>query len=371
MTYSDKIFSDNISSNKEPDYSDLGRPGNAEADARWKGAAISLNGISHQQTAWRSSLYEKHGIILGPAADPRMLKVFNPSAIVETDAISGKEMVVLYPRLEDGTGKHQWYGTSRVGRTVSYDGVNFGPIEIVLEPVEPWEKPGGVEDPRVTPLKHSFNGKDYNYLITYTAYDGQIARLAMADSADGINWENRRLVFDDNYLTGLNLNKDFDPRWTKAGAVVPELINSEYYMYFGEGTVWLARSNDLKNWTVDPGPVLPTRSGYFDQDLAEAGPAPEILPPSADFPDGGILLVYNGDARPLGYSTGEAVFDLNSPGKLLYRSDIPVLIPSETYECSGQVDKVIFTEGMVSFNGKRYLYYGAADDHIAVATADL
>lgn len=353
------------------DYSKLGRPGNAEAESRWKGASIELRAEGDSQTAWRSSEYQKHGLILGPTADPLMLKVFNPSAIVQKDPQSGVELVVLYPRLEDGTGQHQWHGTSRIGRAVSTDGINFSSIEIVLEPTEPWEKPGGVEDPRVAKLPHTFGGKDYNYIITYTAYDGEIARLAMADSVDGVSWENKRLVFDDAYLQSNPLSQEFDPRWTKAGALIPQEINGQYFMYFGEGQVWLAQSSDLKSWSFSPEPVLKRREQYFDQDLVEAGPTAEILPPSNDFPQGGILLVYNGDARPLGYSTGEAVFNIENPSELIYRSEVPVLIPLEDFECAGQVDKVIFTEGMVNFKGRRFLYYGAADDHIAAASAKI
>ena len=63
-------------------------------------------------------------------------------------------------------------------------------------------------------------------------------------------------------------------------------------------------------------------------------------------------------------STGQAPFPLA-------RLQKPFLTPTTTDEEHGQVDLVVFAEGIVQFRGKWFLYYGQADQTIGVATADV
>jgi predicted GH43/DUF377 family glycosyl hydrolase len=109
----------------------------------------------------------------------------------------------------------------------------------------------------------------------------------------------------------------------------------------------------------------------FDNDLVEPGP-PAIL--TGD----GIVLIYN--SRNYGatrdtmiaegtYSAGQALFDLQDPARLLLRSERPFFVPDREYEISGQVNRVVFLEGLVRWKGRWLLYYGTADSKIAVAEA--
>jgi beta-1,2-mannosidase len=41
--------------------------------------------------------------------------------------------------------------------------------------------------------------------------------------------------------------------------------------------------------------------------------------------------------------------------------------PEKPYELTGQVNQVVFIEGLVYFKKKYFLYYGTADSKIAVA----
>ncbi len=68
-----------------------------------------------------------------------------------------------------------------------------------------------------------------------------------------------------------------------------------------------------------------------------------------------------------------ALLDLNSPWKVLRRSDEWVLGPSAPYERIGDVADVVFPSGAVvkKETDQLYLYYGAADSTVAVATAKL
>ena len=152
-------------------------------------------------------------------------------------------------------------------------------------------------------------------------------------------------------------------------------------MYWGEFETYAAISDDLINWA----PVLDdnnelkviakVRKGYFDSDLVECGP-PAILT------DKGIVLIYNGknstdpekgDSRyPMGtYAAGQLLIDKDDPYMVLDRLDKPFFFPEANFEKSGQyVDGTVFTEGLVLYKGKYYMYYGCADSQVAVAIYD-
>jgi Predicted glycosylase len=91
-----------------------------------------------------------------------------------------------------------------------------------------------------------------------------------------------------------------------------------------------------------------------------------------------IVLFYNAknsegdDAEvklPKGtYSMGKAVFDINNPEKVISRSDTCLLRPSLPHELTGQYKSgTTFSEALVYFLGKWFLYYGTADSFVGVA----
>jgi hypothetical protein len=47
----------------------------------------------------------------------------------------------------------------------------------------------------------------------------------------------------------------------------------------------------------------------------------------------------------------------------------PFLVPEASDGAQGQVDQVVFAEGLVQFKGKWFLYYGQADSQPGVAAA--
>jgi beta-1,2-mannosidase len=290
--------------------------------------------------------------------------VFNPAAVVK----DGK--VHLLYRAEDTIGKNN--GTSRIGLAKSEDGLNFEKMPTPVfypenDSLKHLEWDGGVEDPRVV---ESADGK---YIMTYTSYDGEVARLMLAVSVDLLSWEKYGRV----------LKGKFKDTWSKAGAlvakregdkVIASTINDRYWMYFGDTDLFLAFSEDLIHWTpiVEDGklkPVLSPRPGYFDSRLVEPGPYALIR-------EEGILLLYNGmnldeggdpDLAAGAYSAGQALFDLSDPSIVKERSENHFLTPEKPYEIEGQINQVCFIEGMVPFKGNWFLYYGTADSKIAVA----
>lgn len=296
------------------------------------------------------------------------LHTFNPAAIVR-----GGEVCVLY-RAEDATGDMKIGGhTSRIGLARSRDGLHFvSDPSPVLFPANDDQKTnewtGGCEDPRVVETEEG------NYVLMYTEYcrnsQTHKAQLGVAMSDDLIHWKKCGPAF-------ANLGPDFVKRYTKSGAIVTHLVNGKllawkhdgkYWMYWGEGEIRLASSDDCIHWV--PGPVvLRTRPGKFDSSLVEAGP-PAILT------DRGILLIYNGRNGEHGdtnlsagaYSGGQALFDAKNPTNLLQRTDAPFYKPETDFERAGQYAAgTTFLEGLVFFKGNWLLYYGCADSYVAVA----
>jgi len=294
--------------------------------------------------------------------------VFNPAAVVHNDS------VFLIYRAEDTIGKHA--GTSRLGLAISTDGLHFiRRKEPILFPDEDYMKgyewEGGIEDPRVV------ESEDGTYIMTYTAYDGKVARLCVASSTNLVKWIKHGLVLQGKYVDS----------WSKSGAIVAkqvgkkivaQKIKGKYWMYFGDTDLFLATSDDLIHWqpieennTLKS--VLQPRKGYFDSRLVESGPYALLT-------EKGIVLIYNGMNLDVGgdstiakgaYCAGQALFDANDPSKLIDRLEKNFLRPDQPYEISGQVNQVCFVEGLVPFHGKWFLYFGTADSKIAVATSTI
>ena len=271
---------------------------------------------------------------------------FNP-AVVWT----GEAFVMLY-RAQDKAG------TSRLGFAESRDGVHFNRApEPALSPEAPYEKDGGVEDPRVVRIGNL-------WYLTYTAYNKQDAQLALAVSRDLRHWSREGVIMPAG-------KGRWNVHWTKSGAILDRKVNGNFWMYFmgdakdAPNQTGVAFSPNLLHWTEPlDHPVLPTRPGKFDSKVAEPGPPPVVLPE-------GILLIYNGADEKLVYRTGWALFDVNHPDRLIARSETPIFAPETEWEKVGQVPNVVFVEGLVRRGSDWLFYYGGADKYVGVARATL
>ncbi|MEI6047733.1 MAG: glycoside hydrolase family 130 protein [Bacteroidota bacterium] len=289
--------------------------------------------------------------------------VLNPSAIVK----DGK--VYMIYRAQDNEM------TSRLGLAISEDGQHFikQPAPVLYpdnDSMKQYEWKGGIEDPRIV------EGEDGTYIMTYTAYDGKVARLCLAASKDLTTWIKHGLVLS---------SEKYRDVWSKSGAIVSKLengkivatkIKDKYWMYFGDTDLFMATSNDLIHWDVAENEetkkmisVLHPRMGYYDSRLVEPGPYALVR-------ENGILLIYNGsnasnyndpNLPKFTYAAGQALFDKENPFKLVDRMDGPFIRPDKPYEKTGEVNEVCFVEGLVYFKNQWLLYYGTADSKIAVA----
>lgn len=306
--------------------------------------AAALCAQVDEQKAFKMSRLSEAPIIAPRGAGWESAGTFNPAVIVR-----GGKIVMLY-RAQDKQG------TSRLGYAESADGIHFTRRnQPVLSPLEPYEKDGGVEDPRLVQFGDT-------YYLTYTGYNKKDAQLCLATSKDLIHWHRKGVILPAN-------QGNWNVKWTKSGAIVPQKIRGRYWMYFlgtsadGKDQAGLASSADLLHWTEETKtPVLRARPGKFDSRVAEPGPPPIVM-------RGSILLVYNGADDNLVYRTGIAAFDLNDPQKLLWRSDKPFFAAEKEWEKVGQVPNVVFVEGMIQRGDSWFFYYGGADRYVGVAHA--
>ena len=298
--------------------------------------------------------------------------VFNPAAIVK----DGK--VYLFTRSEDNPAAILGGRTSRIGIAVSSDGLHFknypAPVLYPDGNFKQYDYPGGCEDPRIVETPEG------SYVMAYTSWNYDVPRLSIAVSTDLFHWQKKGPAFAAAY------NSKFLNLATKSASMVTEMKNGRpilaklkgrYWMYWGEHFVNLAWSDNLADWypLLDNAGQLSkamiTRPGKFDSDLTECGPPALIT-------DKGILLIYNGKnatnenadrSLAMGtYSVGQVVFDLNDMQKIVWRTDTCILKPSLPHEVTGQYKAgTTFSEGLVFFKEKWFLYYGTADSYVGVA----
>ncbi len=315
--------------------------------------------------------------ILKKAVHWEYTHTFNPAAI----AWNGK-LYVLF-RAEDTSGNGIGQYCSRVGLAESGDGRTFNvlPHPVLFPKPGRWEKyewPGGCEDPRIV------QSEDGTFVLTFTMWNHQVARLGVATSRNLVHWTHHGPVFRKAY------KGRFANLWCKSGAIVTKKIHDRivaakihdrYWMYWHtDRQILLAHSEDLLNWSpvLDangrPRLVLPkNKPGHFDSRLTEPGP-PALLT------ENGVVLFYNGmsDGRirkgpriPADqYSAGQALFSGDNPAELLHRPAQAFFWPQEPWEKTGQYKAgTTFIEGLAWFRKKWFLFYGGADTVVGMAVA--
>ncbi|KAA9149139.1 glycosylase [Amycolatopsis acidicola] len=291
--------------------------------------------------------------ILRPRGDGwESANLYNPAAIVVGDRVA-----LLYRA-------HAADRVSRIGLAWSDDGIRFErEDEPVLVPEHDYEK-AGCEDPRVTRV-------DGTFYLTYTGFSGASAQLCLATSADLREWTKHGPLFP-GFNTWRTLPYGPDVPWSKAGVIHPEKLVGRYWMWFGEGTIHAATSADLLHWTpvADDGhPIHTPTPGSWDATLVEIG-APPVRTA-----DGLLVFLTNGatasSPSQVDYRCGQIAVAETDPATVVARTSEPWLRPTSFEDTHGMVSNVTFVEGLVSFRGKWFAYYGQSDTTLAVATCEV
>lgn len=212
----------------------------------------------------------------------------------------------------------------------------------------------GMEDPRITKI-------DQTYWITYVAVSRQGAATALASSDDMLTFKRHGLIFCPE-------NKDV--------VLFPQQVDGQYvalhrpnpHSHFSPPQIWIARSADLLHWGQHESLYRGDQS--WEADRVGGGTPPLLI-------DEGWLHLYHGSQRVqrnghVGeYSVGALLLDRDNPGRVIARSEQPIMRPTTDFERNGFVPDVVFPTALINSTiGERddrlSVYYGAADTSIGV-----
>ena len=274
--------------------------------------------------------------------------VFNAGAV----RLPSAETLLLC-RVEDCSGR------SHLCALRSADGIKDWKIDpeptllpdVDRHPEEIW----GIEDPRVVWVPEL-----ESYAVAYTCYSPRGPGVSLALTKDFHSFERLGNVMPAENKDATLLPRRFGGRWAMIHRPMPRT---------GRAHIWISFSPDLKHWG-DHAVLLEARRGPY-WDANKIG----LCPPLIETPEGWLMMYHGAGATPAGclYRLGLALLDLEDPSKCLLRSDRWMFGPETDYERIGDVGDVVFPCGYVigEDGDTLYLYYGAADTYIALATGSI
>ena len=273
--------------------------------------------------------------------------VFNAGAVRLADGET-----LLLCRVEDRTG------LSHLCAARSVNGVDRWRIdpEPTLKgnhrkyPEEIW----GIEDPRITYVPEL-----EQYAVAYTSFARGGPGVSLALTKDFRSFERFGVIM---------------PPEDKDAALLPRRIGGHWAMIHRPVTslgahMWISYSPDLRHWGSHKIILEARRGGWWDANkIGLCSPPIETSK--------GWLTIYHGvrhTASGCIYRLGLALFDLDRPDVCLKRGDSWMFGPEASYERGGDVSDVVFPCGQtIGADGDTiYLYYGAADSCMAMATGSI
>jgi predicted GH43/DUF377 family glycosyl hydrolase len=273
--------------------------------------------------------------------------IFNPGATLLRDGTT-----LLLCRVEDRRG-HSHLCAARSSNGVS--GWRVDPVPTLMpEPENYPEELWGIEDPRVTYISEM-----NKYAIVFTSYSRAGPGVSLALTEDFERFERYGMIM---------------PPEDKDAALLPHRIGGNWALIhrpvsFHGAHMWLSFSPDLRHWGGHRLMLEARRGAWWDANKIG------LSPPPIETSDGWLVIYHGVRQTPAGalYRLGLALFDAETLGRCLKRSDGWILGPRERYERRGDVDNVVFPCGVtLAPDGDTLrLYYGAADSSIALATGSL
>lgn len=272
------------------------------------------------------------------------------NSVMNPAAIQGDGEIILLNRVESLRG----FSHLTVAR--SKDGLTDWKIDskpTMMPDHSSREERWGLEDPRIVWLE-----EQKQFAITYVSF--------------GLGGPEVSLAITKDFKTFARIGSLLPPE-DKDACLFPRRFNGRYCLIHrpvvrGEAHIWISMSPDLKHWG-DHRVLLETRHAYWDCQRIGLG----CQPIETEY---GWLLIYHGVRSTVAgqiYRTGMALLDLDEPWRVLRRGEEWVFGPQADYERLGDVGDVVFATGGVvnKETNQLYLYYGAADDKVAVAIADM
>lgn len=293
-----------------------------------------------------------------PLLEPIPEHVWESAGVCNTAAILLEKKIYLIYRAFTKNN------ISNLGLAMSNDG--FFIDERLPSPIYPlrtkYEKPlkrgmgGGAEDPRLTII-------DDMLYMCYTAYDGELARLALTSikvqdfiAHEWSKWNVPKIISPPNIMD-------------KDGVLFPEKIQGKYVFFHRiEPNIVIDYVDDLdfyNNKFLENKGIVSPRNGYWDGvKIGINGPPIKT--------ERGWLVLYHGISSIDGhYRIGALLLDLLDITKILGRTSYPILEPETSFEREGIVNNVVFSTGHVVRGKEITIYYGGADKVICGATINL
>ncbi|MDR2003149.1 MAG: glycosidase [Prevotella sp.] len=323
--------------------------------------------------------YDKNPVLMpNPANDWESLVVCNPGVWYENGTF-----YMLY-RAAGNDAEH----VIRLGLAISKNGYDFerASSEPVFSPSADGPDSGCVEDPRIVKF-------DDDYYITYAFRPyppGQYWKFAHDVVLRPEAGENTPLFLKENMgNSGLAVTKDF-LHYKKLGRITesilddrdvilfPEKIKGRYVLmhrpkqYTGEEykvkypSIWLKFSDDLLNWTSKESYLLISgRENSWEEKIGGSTPPLKTK-------DGWLVLYHGVEHGGQGYyRVGALLLDLEDPLKIIGRTKDYILEPETEFETKGHYNGCVFPTGNVIIGDTLYVYYGAADRYVCVATCNV
>jgi predicted GH43/DUF377 family glycosyl hydrolase len=195
--------------------------------------------------------------------------------------------------------------------------------------------------------------------MTYTGFDGITPRVSIS-SISTVDFLKKRWAgwSAPEVITPPSIaNKDSTilPEKVKGGYLIFHRVNESVCADFVE-------SLDFRKEKVSQCiEIIAPRRGMWD------GGKVGISTPPIKTKDGWLLL-YHGVSMSTTYRVGAVLLDLVDPTIVKARTAVPFFEPEAEYEHKGIVANVVFPCGLTVRKGLAYIYYGAADFVVGVAT---
>ncbi|MEO6845668.1 MAG: glycoside hydrolase family 130 protein [Chthoniobacterales bacterium] len=245
-------------------------------------------------------------------------------------------------------GKTYLSSISHLRLATSEDGVNFAIGDKPFLGSSDETEAYGVEDARITKL-------DDRYYINYSAVSRDSWYTNMMSTTDFHLLEHHGIIFPPQ-------NKDVSLFPRKIGGKFAAL-HRPHNFDFGSPSIWYAESPDLIHWGKHRCILRP--EGRYEGQRIGGGP------PCIETPEGWLHIYHAADENNI-YRIFTVLLDLESPWKVIQKSSRPLLEPEAKYETHGFFPGVVFCNGMVSLpDGRILLYYGAADETIALCETSI
>ena len=276
----------------------------------------------------------------------------------------------------------------RFGLATSKDGFHFTRMsaEPAFGPSLDGPDSGCVEDPRIVKFGDTFY-ITYAYRPyapgRYWTFPHDVVRLPACDGFAPKAWArslgNTGLAMTKDFRSFRRLGRLTSPVLDDRDVILfPQKVGGRYVMLHrpkdwvgpsygvSEPSIWIKFSDDLLAWEDNPSTLLLTgRPHSWEEKIG--GSTPPILT------DEGWLMLYHGvaDGGLAQYSVGALLLKADDPTVVLARTPEPILEPELPYETSGFYNGCVFPTGNVVADGTLYVYYGAADKYVGVATCKL